>query len=66
MGGLEVRIAEVMARTHAADAFRTSYPGVVWPFSEILLRAIQVCYLRHHEDPDAEARFLSWMRDHKG
>ncbi|MGH2454568.1 MAG: hypothetical protein ACRDF5_12580 [bacterium] len=64
--GLEPAIAEVMSRTPAGERFRTSYPGDVWPFSEILLRAVQVLYARHHEDTETAALFLGRHRGQEG
>ncbi|MGQ0548970.1 MAG: hypothetical protein ACT4PY_04800, partial [Armatimonadota bacterium] len=56
--GLEPAITQVMARTPASESFRRSYPGDVWPFSEVLLRAVQVLYLGHNEREEAAASFV--------
>ncbi|MGH2372018.1 MAG: hypothetical protein ACRDIC_00860 [bacterium] len=64
--GLEPIIAQVMARTSASDSFRRSYPGDVWPFSEVLLRAVQVLYLRHNEDEEAAASLVQRFGEREG
>lgn len=63
---LGAALEQGMARTPASKQFRERYPGATWQFSEILLRAVQVSYLRRHEDPEAEARFLKWHREAEG
>ena len=64
--GLEPAYEEVMARTPANERFRESYPGATWQFSETLLRALQVAYLRRHEGTEAETRFLKSFSEAEG
>lgn len=64
--GLEPAIAEVISRTPASERFRRFYPGNVWPFSEILLRSVQVLYARRHEDPEAAESFAQRHREQEG
>ncbi len=64
--GLDPAIGEVMARTPASESFRKSHPGVAWPFSEVLLRAVQVLYLRHYEGEDAAASLVQQFGEREG
>jgi len=63
---LKPEIAKVIARTPVSENFRRSYPGDVWPFSEILLRAVQILYLRHNEDEGAATALVQRLREREG
>ncbi len=64
--GLEPAIADVMAHTPVSQTFRRSHPGPIWPFTEVLLRAIQALYLRHNEDDDAATSFMQRTQQREG